>query len=155
MSPLPSPSPLRRAFVRALFSPAGLLFGFVVLLIVTCPGARGEGFSASLALNGGLAATADLPALDVPVAPANRSTTSFARSTRFDRAPVSSARTATPVERKAQASAIDTEAFSRSRAAVPLLVDPLLDEISSGRPAISPMIGPAVGVQPKPRVSRR
>ena len=41
MSPIPAPAPLRRAILRVVFSPAGLLCGFVLLLIATCPGARG------------------------------------------------------------------------------------------------------------------
>lgn len=40
MSPVPSPTSLRHRLARVLFSPAGLLCGFVVLLIVMCPGAR-------------------------------------------------------------------------------------------------------------------
>ncbi len=41
MSPIPSPVPFRRTALRTLFSPMGLFVGFVVLLISTCPGARG------------------------------------------------------------------------------------------------------------------
>ncbi|MFM7107054.1 MAG: hypothetical protein ACKOZU_00335 [Planctomycetaceae bacterium] len=41
MPRLPLPAPVRRAIVGMMLSPAGLMCGFVVLLLVTCPGARG------------------------------------------------------------------------------------------------------------------
>jgi hypothetical protein len=155
MSPLPSPTPLRRTVLRMLFSPGSLLFGFVVLIITMCPGARGEESFGLLALNAGLSSPAavDITTLDVPVAPA-RSAPVIGRSTRFDRVPSSTARSATPAERSSAAPAVrDTESFRHSRSALPLLTDPLLNDSASAR--ISPMTGPAVGVRPKLPISKR
>lgn len=157
MSPIPSPAPLRRRLARVLFSPASLLFGFVVLIIVTCPGARGDGGLGLLAVSDGLrtSAAVDFTNLDLPVTPARPAV--MARSTRFDRTPTSTARSATPVERGAAAPvAGSADAFRHSRAALPLLVDPLLDATpQSPSAAIQPMTGPAVGIRPKLPTARR
>lgn len=153
MSPLPSPTPLRRALLRALFSPIGLLCGFVVLIIVTCPGARGDEAISVLLSNGGLNATTRPVSLDAlaaagPVAPSRV----VGRSTRFDRVPVSSARSKTPAERAAETGArpatggTDDSTLS-PRSPLPLLGDALTDRPSSA--GIVPMTGPAVGIRPK------
>lgn len=155
MSPIPSPTPLRRTLARLLFSPAGLLFGFVVLLITTCPGARGEGSLGMLAENnGGLFSSSaiELAKYDsIRVNPTHQPSAAIGRSTRLDRVPTSSARSATPMERGAAAPApVDAEAFRHSRSTLPLLVDPMLDETARASSAgIRPMTGPAVGIRPK------
>ena len=41
MSPVPLPRRVRSTILRMMFSRTGLLCGFVVLVIFTCPGARG------------------------------------------------------------------------------------------------------------------
>lgn len=149
MSPIPSPTPLRRRFVRALFSPAGLLFGFVLLIIVTCPGARGEGALGLLSVGDGLQASAAVGIMDLnlPVAPARP--VMVARSTRFDRPPSSTGRSATQAERRVAPVGDAPDAFRHSRSALPLLVDPLLDTTPRApAAAIKPMTGPAVGIRP-------
>jgi len=147
MSPLPSPVPLRRAILRMLFSPASLLLGFVVFIITTCPGARGEDAVSLLVTNGGLMprAGADVTTLDVAVIP-TRPAVLAARSTRFDRVPASSARSSTPAERVRLAPAPTGEIFTNSRSTLPLLTDPLLDAASPSA-SLSPMTGPAVGIR--------
>lgn len=154
MSPIPSPTPLRRTIARLLFSPAALLLGFVVLLITTCPGARGEGAIGLLIANDGMltSASSDFAKLDMAITPVRVPASVSARSTRFDRAPASSARSATPAERSAATRAVggESDALRHSRSTVPLLVDPLLDDVSSAPAArITPMTGPAVGIRPK------
>lgn len=143
MSPIPSPTPLRRAVARILFSPAGLLFGFVVLLIATCPNARGDSsFGALLALGGGSSST-DLARLDVPVAPATATSARAAKPFR------SSWRSPTPAER-GERYPTSSEASEGPLAAVPLLTDPLLEGKATPPTAhISPMTGPTVGIRPK------
>ena len=147
MSPVPSSFPLRRKVSQFLFSPTGLLVGFVVLLIATCPNARGELMNNMFAMNGGLP-TADLTNLSVPVAPAAAPRV-IGRSTKFDGPQASSLRPATPSERGERTSTA-TGPFRHSRSPLPLLVDPILEEgsqASAGR--ISPMTGPTVGIRPR------
>lgn len=159
MSPLPSPTPVRSAILRMVFSPTGLLLGFVVLLIVTCPGARGEESLGLLVTNDGLRSSAvDLSNFDVPVPP-SRPTPVIGRSSRYDRVPVSSARSATPLERglrDREPRAVDAESFRHSRAALPLLVDPLTGDAARAPSAkLNPMTGPAVGIRPQTPVAGR
>lgn len=159
MSPLPSPTPVRSAILRVIFSPMTLLLGFVVFVIATCPGARGEESLGLLMKNDGLrSSTLDLSSFDVPVAP-NRPTAVIGQSTRLDRAPVSSARSATPMERGLRhrdPDSVDAESFRHSRAALPLLVDPLTAGAARAPSAkINPMTGPAVGIRPKTPVAGR
>lgn len=147
MSPIPSPTPLRRTLCRLLFSPAGLLFGFVLLLIATCPGARGDEEAVASAKRTGFAAGTDLPTFDLtkPLAapPAARP---FARSTRFDRGAASPAR---PV-RTEDRSGGSFDSFRHSRAVLPLLVDPVIDAAARGATtSLTPMSGPAVGIRPR------
>lgn len=148
MSPVPSPVPLRRTLSRVLFSPTGLLFAFVVLLITTCPGARGEmGFDDLLAVEVG-ASSADITALDVPVAPTPAPRV-IGRSTRFDRPKASSLRSPTGVERGERAAA-GAEPFRDVRSPLPLLKDPIFDDAASNPlSGIRPMTGPAVGIEPR------
>lgn len=152
MSPLPSPIPLRHRLARLLSSPASLLFGFVVLLILTCPGARGGGGEALGLVPAGstvFAAQPDLASLDltapdlakVQAKPA--ASRPLGRSTRFDRVTPSTARSATPAERPAN----PAESFRHTRSAVPLLVDPLLADAPRVSPTIRPMTGPPVGIR--------
>lgn len=155
MSPIPSPAPLRRTVARILFSPAALLFGFVVLLITTCPGARGESsFGPLMGTEAFRApAVAELPNINVPVVPVARPSAVIGRSTRFDRVPSSSARSATLTERNAAApAAADSEAFRHSRLAMPLLV---ADPARAPAANINPMTGPAVGIRPKLPAAKR
>lgn len=148
MSPIPSPAPLRRAFLRALFSPGSLLFGFVVLIIITCPGARGEGVMGLLTENEGLFGP-DYLTLDMPVAEAEPAPV-ISPAAKFGRMPSSTARSATPVERGGSPAAGAGPSFRHSRAALPLLVDPLLDDAPRAPSVrISPMTGPTVGIRPK------
>lgn len=144
MSPVPSPVPLRRKLSRFLFSPTGLLFAFVVLLITTCPGARGEGgFDQLLAMEIG-ASAADITAVPVSVAaaPAPRV---IGRSTRFDRP-----RVPTAVEGSERATAGGDSLRDDRLPVLPLLNDPLFDDAAGNPPPrIRPMIGPTVGVQPQ------
>lgn len=157
MSPIPCPTPLRRTILRLVFSPMGLLCGFVVLLIATCPGARGDQAISLLLANGGLQAgssPASLDGLVVPPSPVN------VHSARFDRTPISSARSKTPAERAADAAPArplgEHDDLSHSRAALPLLVEPLTPSLN--RPetaAIVPMTGPTVGIRSRlPAIGR-
>lgn len=147
MSPLPSPTPLRRKFTRVLFSPAGLLFGFLVLLITTCPGARGDGSAAANpSRRTGFAAGTQLPSFDLtkplPAQPAARP---FARSTRFDRSATSPVSATPPASRPGA----PADQFRHSRAVLPLLVDPVLDAAAGdSATSLTPMTGPAVGIRP-------
>jgi hypothetical protein len=146
MSPIPSPTPLRRRLSRLLFSPAGLLFGFVLLLIATCPGARGDEAAGS-ARRTGFAAGTDLPTFDLtkPLAapPAARP---FARSTKFDRRATSATRPVRIEDRTGGSS----DTFRHSRSVLPLLVDPVIDAAARGATtSLTPMSGPAVGIRPK------
>lgn len=131
MSPLPSPTPLRRALLRVVFSPAGLLFGFVVLLLVTCPGARGEVPSSGLGTfssSYGSSALPDITNLQVTISRRDRPTSSVARS-------------ATPSERATSARPVYEGLQDRdARSAAVRLV---------------PMSGPAVGVKPATRAAVR
>ncbi|MFM9011069.1 MAG: hypothetical protein ACKON8_09420 [Planctomycetota bacterium] len=143
MSPVPGPLPLRHRLTRLLFSPAGLLCGFVFLLIATCPGARGEDASGILSANFGtfaFASDVNVP----PVSAAAKAVTSkpFGRSTRFDRERMSSARVAAPVDRVAT-----KDALPHTRKVVPLLIDPsLTDSPRMPAPGPTPMTGQPVGV---------
>lgn len=145
MSPIPSPTPLRRVAARLLFSPAGLLFGFVVLLIVTCPGARGEsGFANILALSGGAQST-DWTRLDVPVAPATASET----ISRPSKSRQSSWRSPTPAERGGLAD-VTSPAFGDSRITASLVTDPVVEgNTATPKTRLKPMTGPTVGIRPK------
>ena len=157
MSPLPSPTPVRTALLRMIFSPTGLLLGFVVLIIATCPGARSEESLSLFAANDGLRSSAvELSRFDMPVAP-SRPSPVIGRSTRFDPAPVSSARSATPMERGLRTpGTVEAETFRHSRTTLPLLVDPLSGDRDQAASAnISPMTGPAVGIRPRLPVAGR
>lgn len=151
MSPLPSPTPLRRALLRVIFSPAGLLCGFVALIIVTCPGARGEDAIALLAgpFAGPQISSVDLARFDMPVA-SRQAAPATGRPVHSDRAPISSARSATPSERARRvAGGVDRVAFPSARAASPVLVDPLFSEAAMSPAApIRPLTGPPVGIRP-------
>jgi hypothetical protein len=155
MSPVPEQIPRRISFARVLCSPPSLLLGFVVLLIVTCPGARGEGVVTLIPdglatfvsgantledLDVSASAVAATTPARLPVRPMIR------ESSRLDRLKPKAARSAAPRERSEAA----TDSFTHSRAALPLLVDPLLAE---GKPAqasgLRPMTGPPVGIRPK------
>lgn len=157
MSPLPSPTPVRSALLRMIFSPTGLLLGFVVLIIATCPNARGEdSLSLSGASDGLRSSVVDLARFDMPVAP-SRSAPVIGRSTRFDRAPISSARSATPMERGIRApGSVDAETFGTARSPLPLLGDPMeMDAARATSANLNPMTGPAVGIRPTlPRSGR-
>lgn len=161
MSPLPSPTPIRRAFLRVVFSPVGLLCGFVVLLLVTCPGARGDDAISQLLANGGLTAGSRPANLDSLAAVQSRPSAALVRSTRIDRAPISGARSRTPAERAAATGSVrevgDTDGFRHSSSALPLLGDPLRETDGAGPASagIVPMTGPAVGVRQKSRGSSR
>lgn len=138
MSPLPNPTPIRHAILRIVFSPAALLCGFIVLVISTCPGARGETAIEMLAANGGLSAQAGNAA--------------------DDRGIPSAVRLGTSAGRGPQSSILaPEEMFPHSRSAVPLLVAPLPGEVTRGPSAslVMPMKGPAVGVPRKLPVSYR
>lgn len=127
MSPLPSPTPLRRVFLRMVFSPAGLLFGFVVLLLVTCPGARGEVPSVGLGSIDGLYAVGSAPDI----------TNLQVTVTRSDRPALAIGRSATPSERAtAGRPAIDGIKTQNGRSVASRFV---------------PMSGPMVGVKPGSR----
>jgi len=143
MSPVPGPLPLRHRLTRLLFSPAGLLCGFVFLLIATCPGARGDDASAILSANFATFGFAS----DVSVPPVSATADSlaskpFGRSTRFDREWTAAARVTAPVDRVAA-----TDALPHTRKVVPLLVDPsLTDSPRMSAPSPTPMTGQPVGV---------
>lgn len=157
MSPIPSPTPIRRTVLRILFSPAGLLFGFVVLLIATCPGARGGDAMDLLVAKGSLPSFND-PALSRLDSLAAHPAPALGRSSRLDRVPVSGARSATPAERQARSSGMgESQPLRHSRATLPLLFDPLPGEESApmSSSALRPMTGPAVGVPRQLPTSRR
>lgn len=156
MSPLPSPSPLRNAILRTVFSPMGLFFGFVVLIMVMCPGARSDDAISLLLSNGGMESRrglVDVDALEAVPSPAISRT--IGRSTRSGRAPISSARSKTPSERAAESAAL-SQAPRQSRAlplqhspsTLPILADPVTTDRAVDAPAaIVPMSGPAVGIR--------
>ena len=156
MSPLPSPRPIRQKILRAMFSPIGLLCGFVVLLIATCPGARGEGALGLLAASEFAAVSgADVLSLDKE----SRHLVASSAAPRGVVAPRSSARSATPAERRTGVSsahlpgrpaASGSELFRHTRSALPLLVDPVTTGADLAPSAsIRPMVGPAVGIRTK------
>lgn len=146
MSPIPSPTPLRRVFARLLFSPASLLFGFVVLIVVTCPGARGDEGAGSISSRdpvfGSSAAVLNLGFKATASAPAPRK--AIGRSTRFDRAPAAATSGAPAAQRGSTARG----AAGDSQTALPLFVDSLLGA-GAARPAVDirPMTGPPVGIR--------
>ena len=158
MSPLPSPTPMRRTFLRILFSPAGLLCGFVVLLITTCPGARGDDTMGLLAATGGLHGSTggDLTSLDALLG-------STGGSAEIGRVPAASLRSPLPTERGAvgrepRPSILSREdVFPHSRIAIPMLVAPLPGDANTtpASAALAPRTGPAVGVPRKLPVSFR
>lgn len=145
MSPLPNPAPVRHAILRTLFSPTGLLLCFVVLVIFTCPGARGEDAMRLLTMNDvRQSSVIDLNGLDVDVSPA--------RPERFGRETTSAARSPTPSERSLRGgSTVAAKPAFLARSPLPLIADPMLEK-AAGVPAgtIKPMTGPAVGVLPSP-----
>ena len=147
MSPIPSPTPLRRVFARLLFSPAGLLCGFVVLLVLTCPGARGaEGtkpISPHSAIFGSSATVVNLGFQPTAAAPTARR--AIGRSTRFDRVPEARAKVAPAAQRGPGVEA----AARQSPTDLPLFVDSLLGaEAAKSESDIRPMTGPPVGISP-------
>jgi hypothetical protein len=138
MSPLPNPTPIRRTILRIVFSPAALLCGFIVLVISTCPGARGDTAIEMLAASGGLSARAG--------------------GAEADRGLPSAGHVRTSVGRGLHSSILTREdMFPRSRSTLPLLVAPLPGDVSHSPSAapITPMKGPAVGVPRKLPVSHR
>ena len=147
MSPIPSPTPLRRVFARLLFSPAGLLCGFVVLLVLTCPGARGaEGakpISPHSAIFGSSATVVNLGFQPTAAAtPTPRR--AIGRSTRFDRAPEGATTSASAARRGSAA----PSSRGLPQTDLPLFVDSLLGTTASKPESdISPMTGPPVGVR--------
>lgn len=158
MSSIPGPTSLRRSIMRIACSPAVLLGGFAALLIVTCPNARGVDALDVLIPNRGtiVDGSTNPLLLDVPASP-TRPAHAKDRASARDRLPRSSVRSATLEERGAGSpGAGDVELFRYSRAAVPLLVEPLSVDASEGEPArIVPMTGPAVGVRAKAPPSAR
>lgn len=161
MSPLPSPTPLRRSIARVMFSPLGLLFGFVVLIMITCPGARGDDAISSLLANGGLEAGRHPANLaDLPVVATRTTWRSTDRSTTRDRAPISAARSKTPAERALESARnplVDPSADGvEEPATLPLVSDPLaIGGTRASAAALVPMTGPAVGIRPRlPRTGR-
>ena len=154
MSPIPNPPPLGRSVARFVFSPAGLLFGFVALLIVTCPGARGDS-SLGLITDGAAAFSGGGSELDglrlsVPPQAARALPRPVARPTGGDSSRLQllkprALRTAAPGERSG-----GDDLLTQSLSATPLLVDPLLkDPPKSAAAGIRPMTGPTVGIRPK------
>lgn len=154
MSPIPSPTPMRRTVLRFVFSPTVLVCSFVLFLIVVCPNARGEDVFGIFAPQAGhpFPGGSDLMSLNVPVAAARPvKTSAIARPT------MPSVRSATLEERGPVAPAVEeAEPFRHSRAALPLLVEPL-QSVSAKDPFahLSPMTGPAVGVKAKVPAPRK
>jgi len=137
MSPLPSPAPLRRSIARILFSPAGLLFGFLAIVIVACPGARSSEpvlitANTKAVLAGGSGSTRFILMQNTPMNPKPRV---IGRSSRFDGiAP-------------AAGPAGSADALRNVKTILPLLVDPLLTDaprVSEATP--TPMTGQPVGI---------
>lgn len=144
MSPLPSPSPLRRSIARILFSPAGLLFGFLAIVIAACPGARSSEpvlitANTKAVLAGGSGSAGFI--LTAPM-PLNSKPRVVGRSRRFDGiAPASGSATAPTAGPAGSA-----DALRNVKTILPLLVDPLLTDtprVSAATP--TPMIGQPVG----------
>lgn len=141
MSPLPSPSPLRRSIARILFSPAGLLFGFLAIVIAACPGARSSepvlitaNTKAVLAGSSGSAGFI----LTAPM-PLNSKPRVVGRSRRFDGI--------APATVPAAGPAGSADALRNVKTILPLLVDPLLTDtprVSAATP--TPMTGQPVGI---------
>lgn len=155
MSPVPSPMPLGRSLARILFSPPSLLVGFVVLLIGTCPGARGEGTGtlipdglATFVSGQNALANLDLsaPAVIAPTPARLPVRPTIRESSRLDRLKPTAVRSAAPQERPGA----EPDSFKHSRAALPLLVEPLLAEGKAAQASgLRPMTGPPVGIRPK------
>lgn len=142
MSPLPSPSPLRRSIARILFSPAGLLFGFLAIVIAACPGARSSEPvlitpNTKAVLAGGSNSTRFILMQNTPMSPKPRV---IGRSRRFDGiAPATTDPAAGPVG--------SADALRNVKTVLPLLVDPLLTDtprVSAANP--TPMTGQPVGI---------
>lgn len=152
----PTPT-LRQAILGSLLTPAGLFCCLVAVLIATCPGARGDGAgdegqwlsdsliapAARVRVAGGSHAWGDAV---VDVGPAV-SMAAFDAPLMEERGPVVKfARSAAPDERSAGETP-DADALGHSKAALPLLVDPMLaPSASAPRAAPRPLTGPAVGV---------
>ena len=126
MSPVPSPTPLRRTFAKIVFSPTGLLFAFVVLVVVTCPGARAADGLRTAASTDPLLMLAkqgmnlDADVFVPPVKP--RMTTPIGRTGRLDAVAPTKARSAMPAERGEPAAKVSSV-------------------------SLRPMIGPPVGIR--------
>ncbi|MFM8792883.1 MAG: hypothetical protein ACKON8_09435, partial [Planctomycetota bacterium] len=141
MSPLPSPSPLRRSIARIVFSPAGLLFGFLAIVIVACPGARSsepEQITArtKAVLAGGSNSARFILMTPTPVNPKPRV---IGRSRRFDGI--------APASVPATGPEGSADALRNVKAILPLLVDPLLTDAPRVSAANStPMTGQPVGI---------
>jgi len=145
MSPLPSPAPLRRSIARILFSPAGLLFGFLAIVIVACPGARSSEpvlitANTKAVLAGGSGSTRFILMQNTPLTLKPRV---IGRSRRFDGiAPAAGSATA-----PADGPAGSADALRNVKTILPLLVDPLLTDaprVSEATP--TPMTGQPVGI---------
>lgn len=147
MSPLPSPSPLRRSIARIVFSPAGLLFGFVAMVIVACPGARGSEPVLLTAENKAVLAggSKSIRFILMENTPMNPKPRVIGRSKRFDGlAPAAGSATA-----PAAGPAGSADALRNVKAVLPLLVDPLLTDTPRVSASVRPMTGPSVGIQPR------
>lgn len=158
MSPLPNPAPTRYALLRVLCSPTSLLLYFVVIVIVTCPGARGDNALHMLSPSQFFQSPiADLSRLEMQET-ATRSAPVVPRPTSFDRATVSLPRSPTPSERGGRIGVSEAPArpAGLARSALPLLSDPAIEP--SARAAstgtIRPMTGPTVGVSSRVRLGR-
>lgn len=154
---------LRLAIFGSLLTPTGLFCCLVALLIAVCPGARGDGDQAGSAW---LSDAAITPASRVQIAGGSHawgdavvdvgpaaSMAAFERPLAGQRGSmVKFARPAAPDERGSPASR-DADVLGHSKAALPLLVDPLLTTAAAApRPTPRPLTGPAVGVAPRPRM---
>lgn len=153
MSPLPSPAPLRRSILKVMFSPLGLFCGFVLIIMATCPGARGDEAFSMLLANGGLQSTKQPADLDQFQPVVTRPVAGVAdRPILRERAPISAARSKTPAERARESARGPvggaSESVQHTPSALPLFADPIAAGGERGSSAsLVPMTGPAVGVR--------
>lgn len=143
-----NPANTRRSVLRLICSPGGLAVGFVVLLVATCPGSRGDGaVELFLSQDGGLSGPmASASSTSIAVDPLTAAATAPVH--RFaDSGSQPFGRSKTPSERAkvdVPATGGRIDMFRRMRGTLPMLVAPLpgMTGLSTN---LEPMTGASVG----------
>jgi len=134
---------------KAVGSKVGMFLGLVILVIATCPGARGEGLSGldslPLAIVGESFALAPEVDADWLQSTASTTTRDIASKMRSGAAEKSDRQVASAAAKNDLATA-QQELFPHSSQALPMLVGPALSFDASSS-ALRPMVGAAVGVR--------